>query len=413
LALVFAVSACGSSSSSGGGSSSAAAGATSTGSSSGAASAAASKSPFNVLTVVDTSGPTKLYGDIQLAGMKGAVAYVNKTGGILGHPVKLAVINDNGAPTTAASQFLKYMSGGNPTPNMVFPGTSANDSAALLPLLKRYHTLAIGTVLGGGCRTKAQSICPTGFLPDAGYEGALPAVAEFLKKKGLTHVGILLQQGPLAADQLGVLLPALKAQGVKYSLVQFPPTAVDVTPQMSELKSDGVQAIYGDAFIPAPAYIAKARDSLGLVQKLPLIFGPVASASDLTTQMSAAVLKNAFEDTYAVNLPSQKFAGRDPMIQYAKPYGGITAQPVNLGAYPWTDLILAREAAQQANSISANPMIAALNHLSQKAQTDPLYTLSTHLLFTPDNHENAAPNQEAMHPVVPVAPLVNGMLASG
>jgi ABC-type branched-subunit amino acid transport system substrate-binding protein len=363
-----------------------------------------------VLAIIDTSGPTKLYGDIQLAGLRGSVAYINATGGILGHPAKLTVINDNGDGPTAAAQFIKYMSGGNTKPSMVFPGTSANDSAAVLPLLKRYDILAIGTVLGGGCNVNAQSICPTGFLPDAGYNAALPAIAQYFKDKGLTHIGILLQQGPLASDQLSILLPALKAAGVKYSMAEFPPTAVDVTPQVSQLQSDGVDAIYGDAFVPAPGYIAKARASLGLESELPLVFGPVASSSDLTTQMPASELQNAFEDTYAVNLASIKFAGRAPEIKYAKPYGGITAQPVNLGSYPWTDLILARNAAVQAGSIEVGPMVSALQNLSPKAQNDPLYTLATRLQFTTGDHENAAPNQLPMHPVVPVAPVIAGML---
>lgn len=405
LSVVLAVSACGSSSS------------TSTASSAGTTSASnasstSSGSPYNVVAVVDTSGPTKLYGDIQLAGLKGAAAYMNANGGILGHKLKVTVINDNGDPQTAATGLVKYLSGGNPKPDLVFPGTSANDSAALLPLVKRFHLLAIGTVLGGGCAKNAQSICPTGFLPDAGYEAALPAIAQFFKGKGLTNIGVLLQQGPLATDQLTQLGPALKAAGVKYKVVMFPPTAVDVSPQVSELKSDGVDAIYADAFVPAPGYIGKAREDLGLVSKLPLVFGPVASASDLTQQLSAAQLKNAYEDTYAINLPSVSFPGRTPMIDYAKPYGGITSQPVNLGAYPWTDLILARAAAEQAKSISVDPMVAALQNLSSTAQNDPLYTLNKRVLFNNDNHENAAPNQESMHPVVPVGPIVGGLLQS-
>ena len=397
LFVVFVVSACGSSSSS-----------SSVTASSGGTSHSA-KSPFVVLAVVDTSGPTKAYGEVQKAGLQGTAAYLNANGGILGHPVEVKIINDNGTPETATAGLLKYMSEGNPKPNMVWPGTSAGDSAALLPLLERYNLLGIGTVLGSGCNANAQSICPTAFLPSGGLASSVPAMVQYMEAKGYKHVGLLLEDGPIAQTVLNAL-PSQKT--ITFTTVKYPPTAVDLQPQVSQLASAGAQAIYFEGLSPAPGYAGNARSELGLVDKIPLVFGAIASAVDLTKLMSPAELKNAYETAYAVNLPSEAFPGRELMIQYSKPFGGVTSQPLNLAAFAWTALILARDAAEQAGSIEADPMIEALKNLDKKAQTDPLYTTAFHLLFTEGNHQNAAPGDEKYYPIVTISPVANGMLTN-
>ena len=99
------ISACGSSSSKSSSSSNGTSSSkgTSTSSSNSTASAAANKSPFTELMVIDTSGPTKVYGTVDLASMQAAAKYQNLHGGILGHPIKVVSIDDNGDATTAVS----------------------------------------------------------------------------------------------------------------------------------------------------------------------------------------------------------------------------------------------------------------------------------------------------------------------
>jgi branched-chain amino acid transport system substrate-binding protein len=77
-------------------------------SSSGSASNTASKSPFKVVMVADTSGPTKVYGTVDVASIQESAKYWNARGGILGHPITVTVLNDNGDETTAVSVLDQY-----------------------------------------------------------------------------------------------------------------------------------------------------------------------------------------------------------------------------------------------------------------------------------------------------------------
>jgi ABC-type branched-subunit amino acid transport system substrate-binding protein len=237
----------------------------------------------------------------------------------------------------------------------------------------------------------------------------MAATAAWFKQHHYTNVGILAQLNGLSQSENQYLLADLKAAGIRYTVATFPPTAVDVKPQISKLQAAGAQVIYGEALGPAAGYIGKGRAQLGLVSR-PLVFDPGAGSEDLTKLMSAAELKNSYEVTWGANDPAQKYPGRDLLIKYAQPFGGVTAQPVSLGGFQWTDLILARNAAQQAKSIDTDAMVNALDHLSQKAQTDPLYLSARALLFTAENHEDAIPNGQAAYVVVPVGPLVGGLV---
>ena len=47
--------------------------------------ATSGRTPITILWIGDTTGPLKVYGNLQLAGVKGAADYFNHQGGIAGH----------------------------------------------------------------------------------------------------------------------------------------------------------------------------------------------------------------------------------------------------------------------------------------------------------------------------------------
>ena len=121
---------------------------------------AAKDAPITILWIGDTTGPVKAYGNVQLAGVKGAADYFNSRGGIDGHPVVVRAVSDNGDPTTAASVLTQQLAAGLPT--MVWPGSVSTDSAALIPILARSEVFAIGLVDGQAqCKVEPRRSAPT------------------------------------------------------------------------------------------------------------------------------------------------------------------------------------------------------------------------------------------------------------
>jgi branched-chain amino acid transport system substrate-binding protein len=399
----LALSACGSSSSSSSaGSSSSSAGSGST------AASTSSKSPFTVLMVIDTTGPTKAIGVVDEAAMKASAAYWNQHGGILGHPVSITVLNDNGDETTAVSVFENYLTG-HPKPDMVFAGTSGIDSGGLIPAVKRAHLLDVAVDDGGAvCEKDAQVTCPTAFTPGPVSYNQQAPIAAWFKAHHYTKVGILQEEDAFSESETPIVQANLKSDGIQSSVATFAPTAVDVKPQISQLQGDGVQAVYAEALGAPAGYEALGRQQLGLVNKIPFVYDYGAAALDLTKLATAAQLKNSYEGIAKSSDPYVTMPGRNLLIQYGGT--GVDSQPIIIASFEWQDLVTVHDAAAQAGSISTDALVSALNNLSPQAQNDPLNMTAPGVQFTPSVHENISPKGQDAYEVVPVGPIKQGQV---
>jgi branched-chain amino acid transport system substrate-binding protein len=356
--------------------------------------------------VIDLTGPTKVYGDVDLASMQASAKYWNAHGGIDGHPVTITSINDNGDESTAVSVATQYL-GTHPKPNMIFAGTSGIDSGGLIPLVKRDHLLDIAVDDGGSvCVKSAQAVCPTAFIPGPGPAFQQLAVAHWFKQHGFTKVGILQEEDAFSQSETPILQANLKSLGIQSAVASYSPTALDVKPEISELKSAGVQAMYGEALAAPAGYIATGRAELGLVNSLPLVFDYGAGAVDLTKLAPAADLKNAYEAIAKSSDPYVNMPGRVALLANSTP--AVSAQPLIVASFEWQDLLEAHLAAQQANSIAEDSMVSALNNLSASAQQSSLNMTAPAIEFTPGIHEDMSPAGYNATEVVPVGPLANG-----
>jgi hypothetical protein len=159
-----------------------------------------------------------------------------------------------------------------------------------------------------------------------------------------------------------------------------------------------------------PGYVARSRASLVLTN-LPLVFDPGGASVDLTKLVPAADLKNSFEQIQYPQNPKLNIPGRTLMLKYAKPFGTLD-QPLDVSAIPWTELITLAAVAKQIGSVDHAALLKSLNNLPAAAQTNPLLVFAPKLLWTPSVHENAASSSADFY-IVPVGPLVNGMVQSG
>jgi Periplasmic binding protein len=358
--------------------------------------------------VADTSGPTKVYGTIDVASEKASAAYWNAHGGIDGHPISITVLNDNGDETTAATVLAQYLTS-HPKPDLLYPGTSGIDSGGLIPAAKRDHILAMGVDDGGAaCETNAQTTCPTAYTPGPTTTSQQAPISAFFKAHGYKHVGILQEQDAFSESETVPLQAALKADGIKSTVASFSPTAVDVKPQVQELKAAGVDVIYAEALAAAAGYEASARSELGLTQSIPMVFDFGAAAEDLTKLIPAAQLKNAYEGIAKSSDPYVKMPGRDILVKYGG--SSVTAQPMIVASFQWQDLLTIHNAAAQAKSINVDALNSALQNLSTTAQNDPLNMTAPGVAFTQNVHEDASPLGAHAYEVVPVGAIKNGMV---
>lgn len=371
-------------------------------------SAASSDKPFRVLMVVDTTGPAKTYGQQDVVAMKAAVDYWNEQGGIAGRKITFDHVTTNGDPTTGVTALTKWVSS-NGKPDYVFPGTTGGDVTALIPAIKRMGLLGLGVVDGSdGCDSGAAEHCPTYFSPGGTSDIGPKSAAHFMAEQGYKKVGLLIEQNSYSESEVPPLTEALKAEGVAYVTAEFPADSVDLSPQFAKLRDADVDAVFAAVLGPSVGHVAQARAKLGIVDSMPLIFDPGASALDLPTLAPPELLKNSFEQVHKSDNPKADLPGRDLLIKNAKPYGGVT-QSMLIVAYAWDDLILVHHAVEQAGSTDPEAVRKALENLDEKSATDERYILAKKVEFTEDAHRNIEQGLDA-YPVIRTGKRKNGMV---
>ena len=378
------------------------------GSATNGAGSAGSKAPLTALYIGDFSGPTKTLGGPEYASFYAGAAYVNAHGGVLGHKLTVVKLNDNGDGTTAVSALLGYLSS-HPKPAMTQIGSEGGEVAALIPVLKREGLLGFAGTDNNVCLSNASNTCPTFFTPFD--ENPIPqgTAAAFFKSKGYTHVGILEEADVYNEGETPYFVKAAKADGMTTTVVSIPDDALDATPEVSKLKANGVQAVYVEAISSMPGYAAKARALLGW--KVPFMFDPAAGTFGVTSLAPTADFANTFvviaraEDA-ALHLP-----GVEVMRRYGDRLGLNDGVGYNASGAPFEFALLFASAAAQANSVEPMAVANALEHLSAKAESNPLYVDSAKVGFNKNTHENVLGSPTSDFLVVPTSPLVDGQFS--
>ena len=394
-ALAIAVGGCGSSSSKGSSSSSGG----------GTSAKTASKAPITVLSIGDTSGPTKIIGQTHYEGLEAAAAYYNSHGGIGGHHVVIHHVNDNGVATSAVSGLIQQLSSGS-APTMIDAGAEAGDSAALIPVIAKRSLFAMALNDGTHqCQTNASVTCPNEFTLAAPSQDQQVTVANWLKQKGIKKVGILVEAIDFAQTETPSFVTALNQAGIAHTAVKFPSTSIDVTPELQQLKASGAQAVYVEALAAPAGEAFKARATLSW--NVPLVFDIASASLDLTKLAPVADDKNAYEDIFDEQSPKDRSPGIPTLLKYSKPFGNITVVPLDVASTGWDELVALNAAVKEAGgSLKVKDLDAAMLKLPP---TDPNRTFSLKLGWTAKDHENVRATPKDFV-VVPVGAVVNGQV---
>jgi branched-chain amino acid transport system substrate-binding protein len=394
------LSGCGSSSSS----SSTSASASASNGASTSPSSTAKGTPVKVLAILDTGGADKAFETEMLAGLKGAAAYYNANGGILGRPVSIVVKNDGSDPGTATSDAVSALSSNPGKYAMVLAGGEGTITATLLPIMARYkaYSTAINDGGAGTCATKVAS-CPT-FFALTGTSAAYSAGdAQYLVSKHYKNVGLLEEQIDFTEGEAGAVQKYLTSHGVKVETATFPPTAVSVTPEMNKLKSGGAQAVF-EAAVSAPAYyIFSARPALSW--NVPLVLDIASSSgADVSREVPAGELKNSSETVwYCENpantnaIPALALVGKWTSRAGSPLAGSDTCALVGIG---WGAMVLLHDAATKAHSLSSAALVNATESLHETAKSSPFLSSQAYCWSSSD-HDNLC-DTASDYQVVPV-----------
>lgn len=372
-----------------------------------AASSPASNTDFTVLGITAQSGAFAAYGAADDASMKAAAAYLNANGGILGHKVVIVTKNDNSDPATAVSLVQEYLSN-NPAPNDVYPGSESTETQALFPLLAQKNLLAMAG--SSGFTELENAKYPYIFSPLGPSTESLNALVAYLKNSGYKSVGLLVEGLEFTQSEVPTLTADLKKAGITYHVADFQPTALDLTPEMSQLKAASPDALVTLAISASAGYALKARAQLNW--NVPVVGDVAFGDTNLVSLVPASDLQGVKAVIYGSSkylTPSERPPGLTTFLNYMQPYTSatISSLPMVTPGRAWDGLMAIAAAAKQANSIDPAAISKALESFT--ATKDPNFVVFPNIGFTSSNHENTL-TTIADYPVVAVGSIVGGMV---
>ena len=343
LAGALALAACSSSSSS----SSSSTTPSSTGSASGAATSAAAKgTPITIGVIGTLTGPQASSSDQGATVAPAWAAWVNASGGIGGHPVKVIVVDDKGDPATAQADEQQLASDGVAaivvsSDNMV----SAFDSAAI----------SKGIPLVGGVSDENDWYAKPGMFPTmTGIVNGLAAQVAVAVKYGHAKKFANLYCAEVAAcgQANPILQGAAKAAGVGYTQLAVSSTAPSYTAQCLQLQQEKVD--YAQLNFTTAAAVRFIQDCQAQN------YNPTWGSSEQAIGSAFASLSNVTLYGPAYSFPSVADASPVAAFRAAmQKYASGSNWREGTASFTWDGLQAVAQAVKDANVASSAQVTAA------------------------------------------------------
>lgn len=297
---------------------------------------------FKVGVVLPLTGAVAANGRYELTGAYVGADMANNSGGIGGLPVRLIVCDTQSleqqavicAKRLASEDKVNLLLGAGNTPQTMAILQTAE--AAGIPLF---------TLAGA-----AQPYTPQrkwAFKGHFGNDDFVPALLDYLKRKGWKRVALIRDTGPYGSDVFAQLSKIIDGSGVEIVLnEQYAPTDTDMSAQITRIRAVRPDAIVN--FAPTEqtgATISKKIVQLGIAA--PIIIGPnlqtdtfLKLAGDTLDNM-VFVTSKVVLDTIPADDPSAAII-KDFKANFAKRYPNETA--LSLSVVPADGIILAQQA---------------------------------------------------------------------
>jgi branched-chain amino acid transport system substrate-binding protein len=343
--------------------------------------------------VAAETGAYGAYGLGDVKGFEAQIDLINKSGGVLGHKLKLVTFDDQSDPAKAVIGVQKLLSM-KPAPIMIHCGAISADCAPLLPFTNRAKVVTMTAAATPAFENPKQN--PYTFVVFPSAELQTDANIAFIKAQGSNQVGII--SGTDTGDKaiLSAYQSAFPKGGLNIAKTEeVDPSSVDFTAQLQALRSAGVKTLVAQVQVTNFVTIMTNIQSIGWTD-VHVVAGTTAVGDSVLGHIPAAVA-GQFQalGTHAVvrtgtdltSLPANEQALIQQMSAIGAPFNFL------LGSVNGADEIsLIKWAAESAKSVDETAIYNALNHLGRGTTLPSDLLMSVpHPDWSPTSHglENA------------------------
>jgi branched-chain amino acid transport system substrate-binding protein len=362
-------------------------------------------SPFRVVMIVGLSGVTASTSTASINSMKLSINAVNKAGGIGGRQAQLEVLDDASDATKAQSILVERLASG-PKPDLVVAGNASNETLAMLPTLTKNKILQMGITAASAINDPATY--PYAFNTSDDLVVGADALVAYLKSKSFKRIGRLLANDALGQSINAQWDPAFQAAGFTSLSASFAPTALDLTPQLGQLRAQNPDVVIFNAAGAPNGIVLQNRLKLGWTVPFIMYFSSTGSTDLLAAAGSVDAIRGVTELTYSRNqwvAEGQRDKAIQAFITAFKALGPIQKLLTTI-TWAYDILQLVKVAADQAKATDTVRISQAMENLKQPAS--PPWISQKVMGFSKSNHFLHLTLSD--YAFVPAGPIVDGMV---
>lgn len=218
-----------------------------------------SDGPFRVFFTADMTGATSTLNRALLSGIKIAIDDANETGGIGGRDVVLVENNDQNDPTSAVSALQEQINSGN-KPDLVYPGGSSAVSLSLLPITTREEILSIGATVASQLNDPEEF--PYHFGTAELTDSYVPPFKLIADERGFKKVAMIFANNPTGQAAEAAYREELEAAGLEFVSAGYQADALDMTPQLEQLRAQDPDALIFEGYGTPVQYLMRSRSGM-------------------------------------------------------------------------------------------------------------------------------------------------------
>lgn len=322
-----------------------------------------SGSSVTIGAVWPLTGADASSGATYMLGMKAAIKYIDTHGGVLGHPLKVAV-RDSESTSVGAAAATKALIGDKVA---AIVGDDTSDDLAMAPVVQQAHiplftAASDNAVFDLSLYTWVFATGPTV------TQRAAAQVAYLVNDLHLKKIGVLYVDNSFGIEGTQYTTSSLKKYGLTpVSTVSFPSTATDVSSEETSLRSANPDAIV--LWTYGPGLVAAVQGLYTLGWNIPFIALPPLHAS--VQGIPASVLAHAYGGPIANSflIPTFHSAPSEQADMFLKIYKQQNSSALSSKTFTpdivdsgtaFDDVLLAAEAINAAHSTNSQRIKVAL-----------------------------------------------------
>ena len=348
--------------------------------------------PYTIGAVVSESGPSAALGRQEVDAIHMAVAEINGKGGINGHPLAVTLLDDRSDNTAAEQDFKQLIAQG------VLGIIGSTSSGATLAGIPDAQAAGVPVISLASLADIVQPVAQRHWIFKVPGTDVLVmnTIIPFLTSHGLTRVAFLYANYEYGTAAWADWQKVAPAAGITTVVSQvFPPTAADVTVELTHVRMANPQAVVVWAIMPNTDTVIKDYREMGL--PYPIIFSD-GSANQMFVTLAAGNANGAYVAGTKI-LVADQLPSSDPQASVLHHYVAAFDQqfpgdaPANMfGGFAYDAVYMFDRALAQAGP-DRSGVRDALENMSYAGVTGVFHLSAQH-------HNGLAPSSEVLTRVV-------------